>query len=63
MPQRVTAAAQFIADKIAELGFNCVRLPWALDTVFEGGGASEDGRINSLKRLAWFKSKVLSKSL
>ena len=35
-------AAQFIADKIAELGFNCVRLPWALDTVFEGGGASEE---------------------
>ena len=26
---------QFIADKIAELGFNCVRLPWALDTIFE----------------------------
>ena len=50
MPQRVTAAAQFIADKIAELGFNCVRLPWALDTVFEGGGASEE-RISILKRL------------
>ena len=26
---------QFIANKIAELGFNCVRLPWALDTIFE----------------------------
>ena len=51
MPQRVTAAAQFIADKIAELGFNCVRLPWALDTVFEGGGASEEGRVSILKRL------------
>ena len=25
---------QFIADTIAELGFNCVRLPWALDTLF-----------------------------
>ena len=45
MPQRVTAAAQFIADKIAELGFNCVRLPWALDTVFEGGGAAEEAEL------------------
>ena len=52
MPQRVTAAAQFIADKIAELGFNCVRLPWALDTVFEGGRGfgGEEGRFSILKK-------------
>ena len=51
MPQRVTAAAQFIADKIAELGFNCVRLPWALDTVFEGGGAAEEAESAFSKNL------------
>ena len=55
MPRRVTAAVQFIADKIAELGFNCVRLPWALDTVFEGGGASEEAE-------SAFKKKNLNDS-